>query len=131
MQISQANFDILFLIMIWMSIGGLIAIPIVWSLLTFLTPKKLLDTYFKEPHFSPAELIFMRHYPGIYVRTSIFGTVMILPFLDKKRKIRDSHKVMPLWYKIPLKAFSLFMMLFIVTFFGILLFLSSVDIVKS
>lgn len=127
MQISQDTFNILFLTMIFMSMGGIIIIPIIWVLLTLLTPKSLLDTYFKEPHFNMLELAFMNRLPSSLFRTAIFGWVTLLPFLDKKRKIKDCYKVMPTWYLISLKVFILISMAAFLIIFSILIFISLLD----
>jgi len=130
MPITKETGEFLFLTMMFIIMGSFIWTPTFWSLLTFFTPKKLLDTYFKEPHFSQGELIFMNRFPVSLFRTVIFGWVLVLPSLDKKRKIRDCHEVMPLWYKLALKFFIISSMVILVTISGIMLFLLSSHIEK-
>ncbi|QUX93165.1 hypothetical protein CYL31_17965 [Marinomonas sp. A3A] len=128
MQISQPTYEFLFLIAFFTAMGGLVWIPTLWSLLTFFTPKKLLDTYFKEPHFTQTELIFMSRFPISLFRTAVFGWIVVLPFLDRVRKIRHCHEVMPIWYKLALQIFIISSMLIMAIFLGILFFLLSVNI---
>ena len=127
MQITQDTFDYLFLVMMFTAMGGLIWIPTLWSLLTLFTPKKLMDSYFKEPHFTQTELIFMSRFPVSLLRTAMFGSVLLFPFLDKTRKIRHCHEVMPIWYKLALQIFIISSMLLLMVILGILFFLLSVE----
>ena len=80
-------------------------VPVTWILLSVLTPKKLLDKYFKEPHFTLAETYMMRGYPGSLLRTGIFAWSLLLPSFGKKRQITESWKYMPRWYAIALIIF--------------------------
>ncbi|SBS35564.1 hypothetical protein MSP8887_02414 [Marinomonas spartinae] len=123
MSISQELFDHLFLVMMITAMGGLLWLPTIWSLLTFLTPKKLLDTYFKEPYFTQGEIIFMSRFPLSLLRTGMFAGVLLLPSLDKKRNIRDCYQVMPTWYRLGLKLFMISNLLISSVIFGILFFL--------
>ena len=113
----------LFLIMIWTAIVGILWIPLTWWLLSVFTPKKLLEKYFKEPHFTLAETILMAQFPGFLMRTSIFGWVILLPSLDKTRNIRGMIHDMPLWYKIALNIFIIGTVITGVLFLSILIFL--------
>jgi hypothetical protein len=128
MQIAQETGEFLFLVMIFAAMGGVPWTLISWSLLTFFTPKKLLNTYFKEPYFTQTELIFMSRFPISLFRTAVFGWIVVLPFLDRIRKIRHCHAVMPFWYKLALQVFIISSMLIMAIFLGILFFLLSVNI---
>lgn len=108
----------LFLFLFWTMFIGVLWIPISWLLLSILTPKKLLDRYFKEPHFTLAETILMAQFPGFLMRTAMFGWALFFPSLAiRKRKIEDIEQYMPHWYVIALKIFiigvSLTMILFL------------------
>ena len=127
MQITQDTFDYLFLVMMFTAMGGLIWIPTLWSLLTLFTPKKLMDSYFKEPHFTQTELIFMSRFPVSLLRTAMFGSVLLFPFLDKTREIRHCHEVMPIWYNLALKLLTISVIVVMTIFLGILFFLLSVE----
>jgi len=118
----------LFLLMIWIAIAGVLWIPITWYLLSAFTPKKLLERYFKEPHFTLAETILMAQFPGFLMRTSIFGWVILLPSLDKTRNIRGMIHDMPLWYRIALNIFIIGTML---TLFLVLLLMGILFLMDS
>ena len=118
----------LFLLMIWIAIAGVLWIPITWYLLSAFTPKKLLERYFKEPHFTLAETILMAQFPGFLMRTSIFGWVILLPSLDKTRNIRGIIHDMPLWYRIALNIFIIGTML---TLFLVLLLMGILFLMDS
>jgi len=118
----------LFLIMIWTAIVGILWIPLTWWLLSAFTPKKLLERYFKEPHFTLAETILMAQFPGFLMRTSIFGWVILLPSLDKTRNIRGIIHDMPLWYRIALNIFIIGTML---TLFLVLLLMGILFLMDS
>lgn len=96
----QIVYDNLFLIMIFIMIAGLIIIIPLWLLLTFLTPKSLLERYFKEPHFTYTETLIMSHFPSSLMRTSIFSWLLLLQSYGFKttRQIRDLDNHMPKWY---------------------------------
>ena len=93
---------------------GAVWIPIAWLVLSFLTPKKLLEKYFKEPHFTLTETVLMAQFPGFLLRTGIFGWLLLFPALDKKRNIKNVGDEIPRWYSVSLKVF---MVGAIVTFF--------------
>ena len=97
---------VLTMIMIWAAIVAVLWIPLTWLLLSVFTPKSLLDRYFKEPHFTLTETYMMREFPGFLMRTSIWGWALVLPFLDRKRKIKNIRFYMPLWYAIGLRVLT-------------------------
>jgi hypothetical protein len=79
---------------------GLLVLLPVWFLLCLFTPKILMDTYFKEPHFSLAETYMMRSFPGFWLRTGIFTWTIIMPWRSKNRKMDDIRSVAPKWFKV-------------------------------
>ena len=89
----------------WVMFGGVLWVPLTWLLLSIFTPKSLLDKYFKEPHFTLTETYMMRGWPGFLLRTGIFGWLLLIPSLDKKRNIKEVRKYMPLWYAVALRIF--------------------------
>lgn len=126
MQISGEQ---LALIWFWISFTGALWIPASWLLLSIFTPQILLEKYFKEPHFTLTETILMAQFPGFLLRTAIFGWLLVLPKLDKKRKIKEVERYMPLWYAIALKLFTIITMtiLFLFVFLMGLLFFMEPD----
>lgn len=68
--------------------------------LTFLTPKRMLQAYFREPYFNAFELNF---FTGLnaYFRTSIILKLAAWSNTDRKRGIpEDLHKLCPAWLQI-------------------------------
>lgn len=105
MQISSDLGYILAVTCFSLLVFGGASILLLGSILAILTPKKLLEKYFKEPHFSQLELEFMSGIPGGYFRTMVFAWTVIRPTKSHvKRNIADCHKVMPKWYFYSLKA---------------------------
>ncbi len=80
-------------------------VPVIWLLLSIFTPKKLLDRYFKEPHFTLTETILLAQFPGFLIRTGIFGWAVLVPKMGKKRQIEDVREHMPRWYRVGLELF--------------------------
>ena len=95
----------LFMFLFWVMFGGILWVPLTWLLLSIFTPKALLNKYFKEPHFTLTETYMMRGWPGFLLRTGIFGWLLLIPSVDKKRKIKNVRKYIPLWYAIALRFF--------------------------
>lgn len=116
----------LFLILFWIMFTGVIWMPTTWLLLSIFTPKKLLDRYFKEPHFTLAETVLMAQFPGFLIRTGIFAWLSLIPALDRKRGIKNIETYIPRWYSISLKVFMIgvvLTMFLIFSLMGILFFM--------
>ncbi|MEJ2680768.1 MAG: hypothetical protein P8176_08455 [Gammaproteobacteria bacterium] len=101
-------------------IAGVLWMPTTWLLLSIFTPKKLLEKYFKEPHFSLAETILMARFPGFLIRTGIFAWLALRPSLDKKRNIKNVKAYMPRWYELALKSFMIGVIMTMTLFFGLM-----------
>ena len=118
-QLALAWFCYLFAAFFWL--------PTSWVLLTVLTPKSLLEKYFKEPHFTFKETIFLAQFPGSLMRTAMFGWMLVWPSRAHKiRKIYDVHLYMPNWYRRALKALiyaDIFTLIWIFGGLGVLLVL--------
>jgi hypothetical protein len=76
----------------------------------FITPKALVERFFKEPHFLSWELIMMDQFPGSLSRTVIFMTVCAWPKKGKKRQLTDCVKYAPKWYVTASKLFIILSM---------------------
>ncbi|MBX2809037.1 MAG: hypothetical protein KTR20_10450 [Cellvibrionaceae bacterium] len=94
-----------FLVTITLVLTGFVWLPI-WWLLDILTPKSMLERYFKEPYFSRGELIALNLFPASLMRVSIFGWTLWFPSLSKKRQMKNLEKGTPRWYSIALKVFT-------------------------
>ncbi|MEJ2754276.1 MAG: hypothetical protein P8104_00150, partial [Gammaproteobacteria bacterium] len=99
--------EFLFLLVFWYMYAALVWLPAAWIILTLLTPRLLLDKYFKEPHFSPTETVMFGKFPGSFARTSVFGWMLIFPKKAKGRQIYNLPLYMPKWYMICLRLFVL------------------------
>ena len=114
------TYDTLFLIFFLICLTGFLWMPITWLLLSIFTPQKLLDKYFKEPHFTLTETVMMAQFPGFLFRTVIFGWAILTPKLGRKRKIWNVKYYMPCWYYI---ALTIYMLAALFTFLSIVILL--------
>ena len=89
---------------LWLVITAFIWLPI-WWLLDIFTPRRMLDRYFKEPHFNRGELIAFNLFPASLMRTAIFGWTLWLPSLSKKRQLSNLAEGTPQWYVVALKIY--------------------------
>lgn len=72
-----------------------------------LTPKILLDTYFREPHFNQGELFMLRVFPTLFLRSGIFMWACIMPHRTERRYMIDIHVYAPKWYVLCSRVFML------------------------
>jgi len=63
-----------------------------------LMPKKILETYFKEPHFNAGEIAMFTGFPFAYMRTSLFMRALGFPASGKKRGLENAYQLAPMWY---------------------------------
>ena len=73
-------------------------VPISWFIISYTIPKKLLERYFKAPHFGPSELVLMAQFPGSLLRGSIFNASCIIPSKGQRRKMTDVPDHAPKWF---------------------------------
>ena len=87
------------------ALGGLL-------IMRFITPRHLVERYFKEPHFTRGELVMFRHFPGSIVRTLLF---MYACWVSKKRcerrQLTDFAEVAPRWYVITSTVFTFWLLI--------------------
>ena len=76
-----------------------------------LMPKKVLKAYFKEPHFSTAEITMFTGFPFGYMRTAMFMRILGFPSSGKKRGVENAYKMAPVWYCKVSKYFMIFFMI--------------------
>ncbi|HEX4842546.1 MAG TPA: hypothetical protein VFV57_02660 [Limnobacter sp.] len=74
--------------------------PSSWILLTWITPRSVIDRYVCPPHFSEFESIAYRCFPSSLIRTNLFGLAISVPFGRRFRKFGDIHKQVPLWFNV-------------------------------
>lgn len=101
MQITP---ELVFLVMMILIISY-VWMPPAWLLMRVITPKNLVEKYFKPPHFNGGELIMMRHFPGSLFRTMILMGASVWPKLAKKRELMSLEHDAPEWYKRCSKVF--------------------------
>ena len=101
MQITATHVTGLFFILLF----SYLWMPPTWLLMRFLTPRKLVERYFKKPHFTNAELALFSHFPGTLMRTMIFIAACVHPHRGKKRQMTDVPDHVPNWYLTLAKCF--------------------------
>ena len=90
----------IFLVFISLAIVNIFLIPISWLIISYTIPKKLLERYFKAPHFGPGELVLMAKFPGSLLRGSIFNASCIIPSKGQRRQMTDVPDHAPKWFVI-------------------------------
>lgn len=116
---SPALMEMLFVIWLWV-IGALWAVLIGTFILSFFVPKSLLDAYFTQPYFKPAEIQIFSGFPLGYIRTFMFMRIVANPSSGVKRGLDQAHKLAPRWFQVVAKVvLPLFYGLLVV--FGVLL----------
>ncbi len=73
-----------------------------------LMPKKILENYFKEPHFSITEITMFTGIPFGYMRTATFMRALAFPASGKRRGVENAYKLAPVWYCKVSKYFIIF-----------------------
>lgn len=73
-------------------------VPAAWVLMHIFTPQKLLQRYFKEPHFNQGELFTFQIFPAMFLRTGIFMWACIMPSRTQGRLMTDIIDHAPKWY---------------------------------
>ena len=95
MQITMHHATIF---LIWLSVVNVLLIPFSWLIVSYTIPKKLLERYFKAPHFGPGELVLMSQFPGSLLRGTIFVASCIMPSKGQRRKMTDVPDHAPKWF---------------------------------
>lgn len=84
-------------------------VPCAWLVMRFLTPRELVDRYFREPHFNRGELFIMAHFPGSLLRTSIFMAACFQERYRRGRQFGDYLSLVPSWYSVASKILCIFL----------------------
>lgn len=67
----------------------------------FFVPKIMIETYFKEPYFSPLEIKLFTGPPYAYIRTAMMMRLAAWPDCGKKRGIpANAHEICPVWFQV-------------------------------
>lgn len=87
--------------------------PVLW-LIQLITPKKIVDRYFKQPHFNLGETIVLATFPGSLFRTAILLSSCVSERHRRGRQLENYLTVVPRWYVriawiyVPLLVFHFF-----------------------
>lgn len=100
---------------------ALIGWLIVMFAMHFFAPKKLIETYFKEPHFSRSELAIFSAFPFNYFRDIMFMRLAGWPASGKKRGLTEAYKLAPRWFQVT----SRFLIRFLLVNFTLLIVLGA------
>jgi len=108
MQLGGVEIDAGFFGAIGLFLGftGIIWLPIVSITMMLLTPKILVKTYFKEPHFSKFELGAMSVFPGTVLRSVVFMASTFQERYRRNRKLDGFLELVPTWYVRASKVFA-------------------------
>lgn len=88
---------------------------VVMFVMHFFVPKKMIETYFKEPYFSRSEIAVFSAFPFNYFRDVMFMRLAGWPESGKKRGLVDAHKLAPSWFKTVSKILIRFLMVVFTT----------------
>lgn len=109
--------------------AALLVALIVWLVVMFVmhffVPKRMLETYFKEPYFSRSEIAVFSALPFNYFRGIMFMRLAGWPESGKKRGLTEAHKLAPGWFRVA----SRILIKFFVVIFAALLILGAFLIV--
>ena len=89
--------DILAITFIALLFSGMLGLILIF-IMHILMPKKVLETYFKEPHFSITEITMFTGIPFGYMRTAMFMRALAFPASGKRRGVENAYKLAPVWY---------------------------------
>ena len=109
--------DFFIAVLIFVGFTGVIWLPITWVTMMLLTPKTLVQKYFKEPHFSKVELGLLSVFPGTLGRTGIFMGATFQERYRKNRKLEGYLDLVPGWYVRASKIVALCVVIFVLTIF--------------
>lgn len=80
-------------------------VPLGCLAMRFVTPRQVVKRYFREPHFSKAELVLLSHFPGSLLRTAIFMGATFQQRYRRGRQLEGYLDVVPAWYAVTSKCF--------------------------
>lgn len=75
-------------------------LPASWVLLTWLTPKSVIDRYVRPPYFSEFEAVAYRYFPSSLTRTMLFSMAISIPVCRRIRNFGDIQQHVPLWFNL-------------------------------
>lgn len=73
-------------------------LPPVLLAMRFATPKRIVERYFKQPHFNFGETIIYSHFPGSLIRTLVFISACYSNRHRQGRQLDGYLDLAPRWY---------------------------------
>lgn len=105
-EMELFSIDFVGVILMFLVFTGIIWLPLTWVAMLLLTPKILVQKYFKEPHFSKTELGLLSVFPGTLGRTGIFMGATFQERYRRNRKLEGYLDHVPSWYVKVSKVFT-------------------------
>jgi len=90
-----------------------------------LMPRKVLNTYFKEPYFNAGEIAMFTGFPFAYMRTMMFMRGLAFPASGKRRGVENAYKLAPVWYC----TVSKYLVYFFVSNFALLILVGAIGFI--
>jgi len=90
-------FNILAVIFVVTALGLMLHLLLIF-MMHIVMPRKVLETYFREPYFSSTEITMFTGFPFGYMRTAMFMRALGFPASGKRRGVEDAYKLAPVWY---------------------------------
>ncbi len=90
-------FNILAVIFVVTALGLMLHLLLIF-MMHIVMPRKVLETYFREPYFSSTEITLFTGFPFGYMRTAMFMRALGFPASGKRRGVEDAYKLAPVWY---------------------------------
>lgn len=103
--------DFLFKVGIFLWIASMVCSACIFVMHIFV-PKRLLQTFFKEPYFSLAEIELFTGFPFGYIRTVMFMRLAGFPKSGKKRGLTEAYKFAPPWFRTASKVILIAFLIF-------------------
>ena len=94
---SVLSIDFWFIVYMLLVLGVVLSVFVI-TVMHFLTPKILIEKYFRSPYFRPAECEMFSGFPFAIMRTIMFMRVVGFPKSGEKRGLTNAYKLAPNWY---------------------------------
>ncbi len=91
------NMALLFEVTLFLFLGIMVTFFFIF-MMHILMPRKVLETYFREPYFSSTEITMFTGFPFGYMRTAMFMRALGFPASGKRRGVENAYKLAPVWY---------------------------------
>lgn len=95
----QVDFYFYWLSTIFVSLGAGLLFLLASLLMYPLTPKEVMNKYFRPPYFSEAFVEFYSGFPIVLYRGIMFMRLAAYPSSGKKRNLTEVYKELPVWYR--------------------------------